>query len=62
MSGPSITYAPRPDVTPEAEVSVLANVLRYVLDCRAKKEAAPESGPDAAKEIKNDSRHFKSTP
>jgi hypothetical protein len=62
MSGSVVTYAPRPDTTPEAEVSALANVLRYVLDCHANKEAAPESRPDAAKEIKNDSRHLQSTP
>lgn len=52
---PRITYATRPDATPEAELSAVANVFRFVLDCHAKKEAAPESRPDAAKEIKNDS-------
>jgi len=58
---PRITYATRPDATPEAELSAVANVFRFVLDCHAKKEAAPESRPDAAKEIKNDSRHCKYT-
>jgi hypothetical protein len=47
MSGSVVTYAPRPDVTPDVEVSALANVYKFVLDCRAKKEAAPrQSRPD----------------
>jgi hypothetical protein len=57
-----IHYTQRPDATPEAELGALASVYRFVLDCHAKKEAAPESRPDAAKEIRNDSRHLKSTP
>ena len=47
MSSPRITYAPRPDATPEAELSALAGAYRFILDCHAKKEAAPESRPDA---------------
>ena len=47
---PSVTYTPRPDATPEAEVNVLANVYRFILDCHAKKIAAePDSCNDAAK-------------
>jgi hypothetical protein len=46
---PSITYALRTDTTRETEISTLANVYRFVLDCRAKKEAAPESRPDDAR-------------
>jgi hypothetical protein len=49
MTSPRITYAPRPDATLEAELSALANVYRFVLDCHAKKEAAPESRPDDAR-------------
>ena len=49
MDKPSITYAPRPDATPEAEIGALANVYRYVLDCRAKKKAALESRPHDAR-------------
>jgi hypothetical protein len=51
---PRIVYRARDDATPEAEVSALATVYRIVL---TKKEAAPECRPDAAKEIKNVSRH-----
>ena len=50
MDRPSITYALRTDTTQEAEISTLANVYRFVLDCHAKKEAAPESRPDDEKE------------
>jgi hypothetical protein len=53
MSSPRIIYTPRPDVTPDAEVNVLANVYRFILDCHAKKAAAepapePDSSNDAA--------------
>jgi hypothetical protein len=46
MDSPRITYTPRPDATPEAEVNVLANVYRFTLDCHAKKKAA-EPAPKA---------------
>jgi hypothetical protein len=49
MSSTRITYAPRPEATPEGEVSTLAHVYRFVLDARAKKEAAPISRPDDEK-------------
>jgi hypothetical protein len=48
-SKPTVTFTPRPDATPEAEVNVLANVYRFILDCHAKKMAAePDSCNDAA--------------
>ena len=59
---PGIAYAARPDAKPQAELSVLANIYKFVLDCHAKKEATRPGSPDAAKEIKNDSRHLQSTP
>ena len=49
MDKPSIAYAQRPDVTLEAELSTLVNVYRFVLDCHAKKKAAPESRPHDAR-------------
>jgi hypothetical protein len=50
---PRIAYRTRDDVTPEAEVSVLANVYKFVLE---RKEAAPrQSRPDAGKEINESS-------
>jgi hypothetical protein len=45
-----ITYTSHPDATPEAELNVLANVYRFILDCHAKKIAAePDSCNDAAR-------------
>ena len=45
---PPTFYTPRPDTTPEAEVNVLANVYRFILDSRAKKMAAePALSPTA---------------
>ena len=49
MGKRSITYAPRPDTTPETEIATLGNVYKFVLDCRAKTEAASESRPDDAR-------------
>jgi hypothetical protein len=57
MSSTRISYAPRPDATPESEVSALANVYKLVLDCRAKKEAAPESRPEDGTKVKEDSAY-----
>jgi hypothetical protein len=46
---PCITYAPRSEATPEAELNVLANVYRFILDCHAKKMATePDSCNDVA--------------
>jgi hypothetical protein len=56
MTEPRIAYTGRPDIRPEAESSALANVYKFVLDCHAKKEAAPVSRPDDAKGSKHDSR------
>ncbi len=49
MSEPAITYAPRPDATPEGEMSALAKIYEYVLNCSNAKEAAPESRPEDAR-------------
>jgi hypothetical protein len=47
MSSPRITYASPSDTTTRVPARVAA--LRFVLDCYAKKEAAPESRPDDAR-------------
>jgi hypothetical protein len=39
------------------EQEARARAWAYVFDCYCKKEATRPGGPDAAKEIKNDSRH-----
>jgi hypothetical protein len=54
MNSPHITYTRRSDATSEAEVAALGAIYKFVLDCHAKKEAAPESRPDDAKGSKND--------
>ena len=59
MSSSRITYAPRPDATPEAELDALASVYRFVLDCGdarradAMKKATRPGGPDDGEESKN---------
>ena len=58
MPEPIIAYAPRPDATPEAETYALANIYRFVLDCRAKKAAAPDRRTDDARERINDARTY----
>jgi hypothetical protein len=40
MSSPRITYTSHPDATPQAELNVLANVYRFILDCHARKKKA----------------------
>jgi hypothetical protein len=54
MSSSVVTYAPHPDATPDVEVSALANVYKFVLDCRAKKEATRPGSPDDAERSLND--------
>jgi hypothetical protein len=40
MSSARITFIPRPDATPKAELDALAAAYRFILDCHAKKKAA----------------------
>jgi hypothetical protein len=51
VTKPPITYAQRPEATPEAEVSALANVYRFILDSRKENAASVTStnGDDAKK-------------
>jgi hypothetical protein len=49
MNSTHITYTSRPDATPEAELNVLANVYRFILDRRAKKMAPEPDGRDGTK-------------
>ena len=52
MSSPRITYASHSDTTPRVPARVAA--LRFVLDCYAKKEAAPERRPNDAERSLSD--------
>ena len=51
---PRIVYRARDDATPEAEVSALVNVLKFVFDCHSKREATCPGSPDDAKGSKSD--------
>jgi hypothetical protein len=50
----SVVYSPRPDATPEDELSALAAVYKFILDHRAEKGATRPGGPDDAKGPKHD--------
>jgi hypothetical protein len=53
MRSTRISYTTRLDSSQEAEATALYAVFKFVRDCHAKKEAAPESRPDARKENPN---------
>jgi hypothetical protein len=59
MSSPRITYTSRPDATPQAERSALANVYAFILDSANKRgRLSDKSGPDdAMKGQKHDRAH-----
>jgi hypothetical protein len=38
---PTVKYTPRPDATPKAELDALANVYRFILDCKAERGRPP---------------------
>jgi hypothetical protein len=40
MDSLRITYTPRPDATPEAQLNVLANVYAYLIECHHSKKSA----------------------
>jgi hypothetical protein len=46
MNSPRITYVPRPDANPQAELDALRNIYRFILDCKAKKEGGPTTAPN----------------
>jgi hypothetical protein len=48
MNSVRITYAPRIDTEPEAELSALANVYRFILDRSAKRSSPRQSRRDDA--------------
>lgn len=48
-NGPQIIYASHPKTSGEDELNALAAVYRFILDCRAKKEAAHPAASDEAK-------------
>jgi len=55
MSNPRVTYAPRSDATPEAEVSTLANVYSFVIGrSQARRKAGgSDAGENDARKVKD---------
>jgi hypothetical protein len=51
---PSVVYSPRPDATPERELSALAAAYKFILDRRTEKGATRPGDPDDAKGSKHD--------
>lgn len=50
-----VTYAPRPDATPESEITALADIYAFVLRCaEEKRRAAVGAAQDARKGVNND--------
>jgi hypothetical protein len=45
MNSPRITYIPRPDATPETELSVLANAYAYLIKTHDSKKCAEHAQP-----------------
>ena len=54
MPDSGVYYSPRPEATPEAELSALANVYAFVLDsAKNRGRLSDKSGPDDAEDTKN---------
>ncbi len=47
MSSARITYAPRPDATPETELNALASVYSYILRCGESRRTEEKKGGPA---------------
>jgi hypothetical protein len=57
MDRPSISYVPRPDTTPETELSALCNVYKLIIDHANRNAASMTSinGGDEKERSRNDS-------
>jgi hypothetical protein len=53
MDNRRVVYSPRPDTTPETELSILAAIYRFAVACHPQERGRlpDKSGPDAGKEI-----------
>jgi len=61
MNSPRIDYTPHPNATPRDEIVALAAAYKFVLDCRANKEATRPGSPDDAERDLSDSASEHST-
>jgi len=55
MAEPRITYVPRPDATPQGEISALANAYKFILHCGAEKRAT--SGNSGEEYVRKEQPH-----
>jgi hypothetical protein len=62
MSSVRISYTAHPATTPEAETYALANIYRFVLDCREKKAAAPTAARIASVRNTEEVNHVERRP
>jgi len=54
MAESKVIYPPRPDATPESELSALVAAYRFLMsDCHVSEKGAQPGAPDAAKESEN---------
>ncbi len=53
-SSPRITYTPRLDAAPEAELNTLAACFRFILDCHQRGQTMQERLDDAGREMGED--------
>jgi hypothetical protein len=54
MNNSNIVYVQREGITPGAELDALSACFRFILECHARKEAAPEDRPDDGTKVKED--------
>jgi hypothetical protein len=59
-NSPAVVYTPRPGAKPDTELSVLAQVYKFVLESRKTDEPAPEPDGHDGTKAKGDSANVSS--
>ncbi len=62
MSSSHISYTPRPDTAPDAEIRTLANIYSFVISSHARKKGTRPGAPDDGTKVKEDSADVPSLP
>jgi len=62
VSSLRISYKPRFDATPEAEIAALSACYRFLLDCHRQKGVIGADNPDDAEDLDNDCTDTNITP
>ena len=52
-NSPTVVYRARPDTTPEAELSALTAVYKFILDCASKRDRSSTSSPGDTAIVRN---------